>query len=94
MTTITYNPTQTNHRNGGIQHIYRFENSRFSASVVKTPTSYGGESGLWELAVKLDEKIIYNAPIASNNPHDVIGWLTDTDVQTILAQIDGLTEAK
>ena len=94
MTTITYNPTQTNYRNDGIQHIYRFENSRFSASVVKTPTSYGGESGLWELAVQLNGKITYNAPIASNNPHDVIGWLTDDDVQAILSQIDALTEAK
>ena len=92
MTTITYNPTQTNHRNGGIQHIYRFENSRFSASVVKTPTSYGGESGLWELAVLLNGKITYDTPITKN--HDVTGWLTDNDVQTILAQIDALTETK
>jgi hypothetical protein len=92
MTTITYNPTQTNHRNGGIQHIYRFENSRFSASVVKTPYSYGGKSGLWELAVLLDGKITYDTPITSN--HDVTGWLTDDDVQTILAQIDALTESK
>ena len=92
MTTITYNPTQTNYRNGGIQHIYRFENSHYSASVVKTPTSYGGESGLWELAVLLDGKITYDTPITSN--HDVTGWLTDDDVQTILAQIDALTEMK
>ena len=92
MTTITYNPTQTNHRNGGVQHIYRFENSHYSASVVKTPTSYGGESGLWELAVLHNGKITYNTPITNN--HGVTGWLTDDDVQTILAQIDGLTEAK
>ena len=94
MTTMIYNPTQTNYRNGGIQHIYRFENSRFSASVVKTPTSYGGDEGLWELAVKLDGKITYDTPIASNNPHDVIGWLTDDEVQEILSQIDALTEMK
>ena len=92
MATITYNPTQTNHRNNGIQHIYRFENSRYSASVVKTPYSYGGESGLWELAVLLDGKITYDTPITHN--HDVTGWLTDEDVQTILAQIDALTETK
>ena len=92
MTTITYNPTQTNYRNNGIQHIYRFENSRFSASVIKTPTSYGGESGLWELAVLLDGKITYDTPITSN--HDVTGWLTDNDVQAILSQIDALTETK
>ena len=92
MATITYNPTQTNHRNNGIQHIYRFENSHYSASVVKTPTSYGGKSGLWELAVLLDGKITYNTPITKN--HDVIGWLTDNDVQEILSQIDALTEAK
>ena len=92
MTTITYNPTQTNYRNGGIQHIYRFENSRFSASVVKTPTSYGGESGLWELAVLHNGKITYDWGGIHHN--DVTGWLTDKDVQEILAQIDGLTEAK
>ena len=92
MTTITYNPTQTNYRNGGVQHIYRFENSPYSASVVKTPTSYGGDYGLWELAVLLDGKITYNTPITHN--HDVTGWLTDNDVQEILSQIDALTEAK
>ena len=90
MTTITYNPTQTNYRNDGIQHIYRFENSRFSASVVKSPTSYGGESGLWELAVLLDGTITYDTPITKN--HDVTGWLTDDEVQEILAQIDALEE--
>ena len=90
MATITYSPTQTNHRNGGIQLIYRFENSQYSASVIKTPTSYGGESGLWELAVLLDGKITYNTPITKN--HDVTGWLTDDEVQEILAQIDALEE--
>ena len=92
MATITYNPTQTNHRNNGIQHIYRFENSRYSASVVKTPYSYGGDNGLWELAVLLDGKITYDTPITHN--HDVTGWLTDNDVQAILSQIDALTETK
>ena len=89
---MTYNPTQTNYGNDGIQHIYRFENSRFSASVVKTPTSYGGKSGLWELAVLLNGKITYDTPITNN--HDVTGWLTDNDVQDILSQIDSLTETK
>jgi len=92
MGTITYNPTQTNYRNNGIQHIYRFENSHYSASVVKTPYSYGGDEGLWELAVLLDGKITYDTPITQC--HDVTGWLTDDEVQEILAQIDALTEMK
>jgi hypothetical protein len=92
MITITYNPNQTNYRNDGIQHIYRFENSRYSASVIKTPYSYGGDDGLWELAVLRDGKITYDTPITQC--HDVTGWLTDDEVQAILAQIDALTETK
>ena len=88
MNRIIYNPTQTNYRNGGLQHIYQFEDSWYSASVIQTPYSYGGNVGLWELAVLLDGKITYDTPITQC--HDVTGWLTDEDVQEILAQIDAL----
>ena len=88
MNRIIYRPTQTNHRNGGLQHIYQFEDNRYSASVIQTPHSYGGNAGLWELAVLLDGKITYDTPITQC--HDVTGWLTDEDVQEILSQIDAL----
>ena len=71
---------------GGIQKIYKFENGR-GASVIRNPYSYGGEKGLYELAV-LDEngKLDYTTPITN----DVVGWLKWEEVIELLRQIKEL----
>jgi hypothetical protein len=71
---------------GGIQKIYKFENGR-GASVVSHSYSYGGEKGLYELAV-LDEygNLDYTTPITN----DVIGWLKWEEVIELLRQIKEL----
>jgi hypothetical protein len=61
---------------GGVQSRMDFENG-FGVSVVKTPYSYGGDRGLYELAVFKDGHIHYDNPIAKG---DVVGYLRAEDV--------------
>jgi hypothetical protein len=67
----------------GLACRIQFENG-FGASVVRHKYSYGGEDGLYELAI-LDStgKITYDTPITD----DVIGYLTEEDVTELLAKI-------
>lgn len=75
---------------GGPHKVYKFPNN-YGASVVKHNYSYGGERGLWEIAVVYfvdgDEwDIDYSTPITS----DVLGYLTDEEVCETLEQIKNL----
>lgn len=72
--------------NNGTQRVYKFPNG-MGASVVRHDFSYGGNKGLWEIAV-LDEQgsIDYSTPITN----DVIGHQTDSQVTDILEQIKDL----
>ena len=82
------------HPNGGIQKRYTFPNG-MGASVVmwiksydgRKLGSYGAVSGLWELAV-LDREgnITCDTPITD----DVLGWLTEEDVEKTLQEIANL----
>jgi len=79
-------------RSGGIQRLYRFENG-FGASVVQNTYSYGGNEGLWELAVLKfsgpdikDYKLTYDTPITD----DVIGHLNEAEVEEYLEKIEAL----
>ncbi len=75
--------------NGGSQVIHKFENG-FGASVVQHEFSYGSEDGLSELAVLKfngdDWDLIYDTEITD----DVIGYLTEEDVQELLVRIEKL----
>ena len=77
----------------GIQKLYRFDNG-YGASVVQFSIgalggSYGAESGLWELAVLRYDgdgdgyELTYETPITD----DVMGHLSDDDVQDVLVRI-------
>lgn len=74
---------------GGVQKLYQFDNG-YGASVVMNKFSYGGDKGLWELAVikwlnnKFD--LVYDTHITT----DVLGYLTEEDVQKTLLQIQEL----
>lgn len=71
---------------GGVQAIIKFDNG-YGASVVKTPHSYGGANGFYELAVfGKDGNITYDTPVTD----DVLGHLCEAEVTTILAQIQSL----
>ena len=77
----------------GIQKIYRFDNG-FGASVIKSQFSYGGDENLWELAVlafnsddPTEFELTYETPITN----DVIGNLSDEEVEERLTEIKTLT---
>ena len=71
---------------GGVMSRITFENG-YGASVVKTPYSYGGDRGLYELAVLgSDGKLTYDTPITD----DVIGYLRDIDVTDVMEKIQQL----
>lgn len=71
---------------GGVQAKIQFANG-FGASIVKTPFSYGGTRGQYELAVfGQDGSITYDTPITN----DVLGYLSESAVTTALAKIQAL----
>lgn len=75
---------------GGVQVRFRFANGR-GASVVRHAYSYGGESGLWELAVlNRDGGLDYSTPFTD----DVLGYLSESDVRSALAAIRALPEGE
>jgi hypothetical protein len=83
---MTYTPEVINHLHGGTQDIYRFPNG-YGASVVSHAMSYGGNSGLYELAVlDQDDNLCYDTEVTD----DVIGWLSEQDVQRLLERIEAL----
>ncbi len=77
----------------GVQAIIFFDNN-YGASVIKAPWSYGGDKGLYELAVLQKHpdgyKITYDTPITN----DVIGYCTETDITRLLNQIEILPACK
>lgn len=79
---------------GGTQRLYRFANG-YGASVVQFLHSYGGIEGLWELAVVEFSgeaitrfRLTYDTPITD----DVLGRLTDDDVDRLLGEIEALPQ--
>lgn len=75
---------------GAVQKLYKFANG-YGASVVKGEHTYGGDEGLWELAVlkfKTDGDYVldYSTPITE----DVEGHLTDDAVEVLLDKIEAL----
>jgi hypothetical protein len=85
----TIKPIKTSANNGGIQSLFRFDNG-YGASVVQGPYTYGGDRGLWELAVIVwngdDYDLTYETPVTD----DVIGHLGEGDVGELLMQIEAL----
>ena len=53
-----------------------FDNG-FAVTVVKGPYTYGGDKGLYELAVWKGDDIHYDNPVAKG---DVVGYLREEDV--------------
>lgn len=82
--------------NGGEQLVHRFDNG-YGASVVRHSFSYGQEEDLWELAVvkfygekPTDWEIDYDTVITD----DVVGHLTDSDVEELLVWIESLEKSE
>ena len=69
----------------GIVSRTQFDNG-YEVSVVKSPHSYGGDKGLYELAIFKDGDICYDTPITD----DVIGYLRPEDVTDVIEKIEKL----
>ena len=80
-----YSPTEINEHYGGIQKTYEFDNG-YGASVIRHQGSYGYAQGKWELAVLEGGELCYTSPITD----DVIGHLSEDEVELILKQIEEL----
>lgn len=77
---------------GGMRLMYQFDNG-FGASLIKHKGSYGGEAGLWEIAIIDHEaELIYDTEITGID--GVKGWLTSEKAQYWLEQIKQLKEEK
>jgi hypothetical protein len=71
---------------GSEQYIFTFDNG-YGASVVRGAHTYGGSSGLWEVAVlNYNGDIDYSTPVTD----DVLGWLNDDGVNGVLYSIAAL----
>jgi len=74
----------------GVQYKFKFANN-YGASVVRHKYSYGGDRGLWELAVlDKEDHLCYDTEISD----DVIGFLREEDVFDVLWRICKLEECK
>jgi len=71
---------------GGVMSRIQFENG-YGASVVCTPHTYGGDRGLYELAVLDSEG---HLTYATSVTDDVIGYLRPEDVTDVMAKIQQL----
>jgi hypothetical protein len=70
----------------GIISRIKFDNG-YGASVVKGPHTYGGNEGLYELAVPdSNDDLTYTTSVTN----DVEGYLTEEDVTILLKQIQNL----
>ena len=73
----------------GIQYLEFFPNG-YGVSIVNHEFSYKGNSGNWELAVVIGSKdkfeLNYDTPITN----DVLGWLSDDDVNEICIKVSEL----
>ena len=60
-----------------------FDNG-YGVTVVKGPYTYGGDKGLYELAVWKDGEIHYDNPVAMG---DVRGYLTEEEVDQLMMEV-------
>ncbi len=78
----------TTHSMGvGTRAIMEFDNG-YGVSVVISPLSYGGNDGLYELAVFKGHDIHYDNPVANG---DVRGYLTQEDVTELMSQVQAFS---
>lgn len=72
---------------GGIHARMDFDNG-YGVSVVQSSFTYGGEEGLYEMAVMKDDHICYDTPITS----DVLGYLSEEDVTVHMIEVQNLED--
>lgn len=74
---------------GGFHALFRFQNG-YGASVVSHPYSYGGDRGLFELAVIQWADTEWDLCYKTDITDDVLGYLNRNDVHKLLDRIEKL----
>ena len=78
------------HPLGGVQSRMTFDNG-YGVSVIKTPYSYGGPKGKYELAVLDSEgNITYDTPVTN----DVLGYLSENGVTDAMLEVQKILTFK
>lgn len=72
----------------GVQAREEFPNG-YGVSVVRSQHTYGGDRGLFELAVMKDGALCYDTPVTD----DVLGYLSEEDVTKALRDVQALPAA-
>lgn len=72
-----------------VQYVFKFDNN-YGASIVKRPGSYGFNKDLWELAVIWFDGDEWHLTYDTEITDDVIGHLTDEEINEILHKIKNL----
>ena len=90
----TFKELPSKELNGGIQYLVKYLNN-YGASIVQHELSYGGKKGKWELAVTVypeDTEDIndFKRTCATEITDDVIGWLSEEEVEELLLRIQAL----
>lgn len=86
---MSFKNLPSNQINDGVQYLTFYPNG-YGASIVQHKYSYGGNIGLWELAVikgtEEEWDICYTTPITN----DVLGYLEEAEVDELLIKIETL----
>lgn len=69
----------------GVWARMSFDNG-YGVSVIRTFFSFGGQEGLFELAVTSGGRLTYGTPVTD----DVEGFLTEQDVTNLMAKVQEL----
>lgn len=77
------------HPNDGVHAVHLFDNG-YGVSVVRTPFSYGGQQGLYEVAVIQGDQDNWQITYDTSITGDVLGWQTPQDVDNVLNQVQSL----
>ena len=73
-------------RSGSVVQAFADFPNGYRASVIRGPHTYGGDRGLYELAVLRGGKVVYDTPITD----DVLGYLSEAGVTEALARVAAL----
>lgn len=73
----------------GYQALAFFPNG-YGVSVVRSPMSYGGPEGLYELAVLKGDKDAWILTYETEVTDDVLGYLTESDVEMYMNAVKSL----
>ncbi len=91
---LYYERELSNYTWNGLHYIFKFGNN-YGASVIKGQYTYGGDSDLWEMAlIKFKDNgntifatVDYDLVYEEDFETDVIGWLSDEEVDKYLSLI-------